>query len=445
MNLRGVVSLAAALVLLLGCERRATKGELTEVLKEFPAILSYERVPLAAEKNAFVLWQRAFEKTSYFKEKELEKTFYAAFFPWQGLPKGNARKQLDEWLAKSGEALDLLDAGIRLGRCQFPKLRGKKPDTSYLSDMRQLARMKRVKANLAASDGDFEAAAGELAGVVHFGELISEGEGDLAHYLIGLTIEGMGLRPMPWLVENDVPEAALDLMIAGLTSRPSSDGALANAIRIEFHASVDSQRQRLSDARPSELQSREEYAHYFGIASSHFARGVRNALGSWKERDRKLAPEIRMLIERLREAEMKLSDEAMEGEEFSAEKARVVLEPILKSSPLAGVAVLARSLDTDLERTFRHRADREATRAIIGLRLYEMRRGELPANLGALVDERILKAVPADPFSGGELKYSRERRVVWSVGVDETDDGGEGDASPRWSGKDYVWRVPAPN
>ena len=52
--------------------------------------------------------------------------------------------------------------------------------------------------------------------------------------------------------------------------------------------------------------------------------------------------------------------------------------------------------------------------------------GALPGALGRLVPE-YLPAVPIDPFSGREIRYlnAADRVVVYSVGLNEKDDGGE--------------------
>jgi hypothetical protein len=57
------------------------------------------------------------------------------------------------------------------------------------------------------------------------------------------------------------------------------------------------------------------------------------------------------------------------------------------------------------------------------------------------VGDGILEAVPIDPFSDEPLRYSRERRLVWSVGANETDEGGTAEPD-SWSGDDFVLRVP---
>lgn len=75
------------------------------------------------------------------------------------------------------------------------------------------------------------------------------------------------------------------------------------------------------------------------------------------------------------------------------------------------------------------------TRAHLALRAYFADHGELPASLEALVP-RYLDALPVDPFDGKTLRYSRERRLVWSVGRDGQDSGGLPGLGPndvRWT------------
>ncbi len=72
---------------------------------------------------------------------------------------------------------------------------------------------------------------------------------------------------------------------------------------------------------------------------------------------------------------------------------------------------------------------------------YALEHGKYPESLGALVSEKILPSVPADPFSGKPLRYDPERRRIWSVGPDAKDGSGL-DEPEDWRGKDYVLQLP---
>ena len=64
-----------------------------------------------------------------------------------------------------------------------------------------------------------------------------------------------------------------------------------------------------------------------------------------------------------------------------------------------------------------------ATRVILALRAHQLMKGDLPSSLDALVPA-FLDEVPLDNFDGQPLRYSREKRLVWSVGTDLRDNGG---------------------
>jgi hypothetical protein len=58
--------------------------------------------------------------------------------------------------------------------------------------------------------------------------------------------------------------------------------------------------------------------------------------------------------------------------------------------------------------------------ALIAVKAYQREHGGLPGQLDDLVP-RYLNRVPEDRFAGAPLRYSRESRVVWSVGEDFID------------------------
>jgi hypothetical protein len=64
---------------------------------------------------------------------------------------------------------------------------------------------------------------------------------------------------------------------------------------------------------------------------------------------------------------------------------------------------------------------------ILAIRSWRADRGgtrELPESLADLVP-RFIEAVPVDPFDGKPVRYSRARGIIWSVGNDREDAGGE--------------------
>ncbi len=90
------------------------------------------------------------------------------------------------------------------------------------------------------------------------------------------------------------------------------------------------------------------------------------------------------------------------------------------------------------------------TLAAIALKRCQLRHGEPPSSLEALVPE-FLAVVPYDYMSAKPLRYRLKpdgNYVLYSVGLDGKDDGG--DPSPAssatsglWGGRDAVWPAPA--
>ena len=111
-----------------------------------------------------------------------------------------------------------------------------------------------------------------------------------------------------------------------------------------------------------------------------------------------------------------------EGRIGSVPKSRIVTRTMMPS--------FSRAWEVDLAGIARLRACVSA----LAVERYRLAKGRLPEGLGELVGE-YMDSVPADPFTGQELKYKKLQQgyVVYSVGKDEKDDGGveeEGQEGP---------------
>jgi hypothetical protein len=92
----------------------------------------------------------------------------------------------------------------------------------------------------------------------------------------------------------------------------------------------------------------------------------------------------------------------------------------------------------------------QMTLAAIALKRCQLRHGKLPSSLKVMVPE-LLAAVPWDYMSGRPLCYRLKEDgsyVLYSVGLDGKDDGGDPAPTPGgtpslWGGRDAVWPLPA--
>ncbi len=75
------------------------------------------------------------------------------------------------------------------------------------------------------------------------------------------------------------------------------------------------------------------------------------------------------------------------------------------------------------QRQCNEKALQGATETLIALKAYAKDKGALPASLADLVPE-YLPSIPQDPYDGKALKYSAEKKILYSVGSDHVDNGG---------------------
>jgi hypothetical protein len=66
-----------------------------------------------------------------------------------------------------------------------------------------------------------------------------------------------------------------------------------------------------------------------------------------------------------------------------------------------------------------------ATELLVALKIYKMQNGKLPESLSELVPE-FFPQVPIDDFDGKSFRYLPEKKIIYSVGPDLKDSGGEG-------------------
>lgn len=91
---------------------------------------------------------------------------------------------------------------------------------------------------------------------------------------------------------------------------------------------------------------------------------------------------------------------------------------------------------------WRSTAEMRCTVAAIACERYRLKHGRWPESLAALVPE-FLSAVPVDPFDGQPLRLKRtsDGILVYSIGLDRSDDGGDLRRSDNLNGKDEGFRL----
>jgi hypothetical protein len=440
-----------------------------------PADFNFAPKPVPLEANAIINWRQAAALEVVPKEKVKQ----ALVFCWTPGAREPATEDLtaaQAWLQANREALEMVNASLAKPFAQWPK---------HDVDDKQLelvAFAYCVKARLFAADqlaeqGRFAGAAKLLEDTVKLAQMGIEGEPDLFHYLIACDLRTLTQGAILRLASRKrVPLPVLEHLLAGLPGLDSETNFYATVLQVEFtrdyNEKFDVKKFAASWSTPSatnaaELMFPDECQRPLKVlldptlvafhpkpydlnadlaeTARHYRIYRTNACSAWSDRDGEVELEYEEnrtnLLQDIAPLMKLLENEPLPLSRQAAQRARAAYLDL--ENPVGRIMDCSMSsfLGSDV-RVFRCRTEREAVRTVLALLIFERRKGVLPARLSDLVAENILKSVPPDPFSGGEMLYSRERRIVWSVGEDGTDDNGK--AGPgRWSGDDAVWQIPA--
>lgn len=85
--------------------------------------------------------------------------------------------------------------------------------------------------------------------------------------------------------------------------------------------------------------------------------------------------------------------------------------------------VTAESMDTVQNKRCQEDALVGTTQTMLAIKAFKNDTKKYPATLDELVP-KYLDVVPTDPFDGKQLKYSAEKKIIYSIGVDKQDNGG---------------------
>lgn len=442
-----------------------------------PEDLLFEFTAVPAEENAIINWRRAAELEVAPDEKQKQ----AIKFCWTPAAREPSVEVLDSlkvWLKRNKEALALFDASLAKPKAQWPE----RNPQNLQPEMVVLARLIRARLFIAdqlAEQQKFEAAVQSLEDSLKLAQMGIGGDPALIHYLISCGARTMTQDAILRLAaRKQVPLPLLERLLADLPSIDSETNTYSKILRVEFtrdyNATLDLKKlaadwSKLSFTNAALLLFPEECQRPLKVlldpslvsfhpkpldwnleieeSARHYRVYRTNAFSAWADRNGEveldsvenqtnLLSEIAPLMKLVENEPLPLSRAA-------AQKARAAYLEI--ENPIGRILDCSISgfISSD-EKVFHSRAEREATRAVLALLIFERKKGVLPEKLSDLAYGEILKNIPGDPFSGGSILYSRERRIIWSVGEDEMDDNGKA-GRVRWAGDDAVWQIPELN
>ncbi len=318
-------------------------------------------------------------------------------------------------LASNREALAGWDAAVKLPDFQIPEISSLNDMLPYLPGWKQLAELAAVRENVLLHNGQDQEAFDQILNHVRLGRRMQNSRGVLIVYLVGTAVHGVGLNQLQhWAGKTHLAAEQLKGYILQLKPQPGEAAiAFANAIKVEHQMQVNTLA-AMRDGSMTNLEAGGYNPHLWSVwplfsfsqTKALFAQGALKLV--------KAAPHPY-------------------GE---ANIAELESRPGLASMALSGnwtgqilYYMMMPALANSLERKSRNDVQLQATRTILALRAYQLTHGNLPADLSALVPE-FLETVPVDDFDGKPLRYSAGKKIVYSVGKNLKDDGGDDRPAP---------------
>ena len=326
-------------------------------------------------------------------------------------------------LASNREALAGWDAAVKLPDFQIPEISSLNDMLPYLPGWKQMAQLAEVRENVLLHNGQDQEAFDQILNHVRLGWRMQNSRGVLIVYLVGTAVHNMGLNQLQhWAGKTHLTAEQLKGYILQLKPQPGeATTAFANAIKVEHQMQVNTLA-AMRDGSMTNLEAGGYNPHLWSVwplfsfsqTKALFAQGALKLV--------KAAPHPY-------------------GE---ANIAELESRPGLASMALSGnwtgqilYYMMMPALANSLERKSRNDVQLQATRTILALRAYQLTHGNLPADLSALVPE-FLEAVPVDDFDGKPLRYSADRNIVYSVGKNLKDDGGDDRPAPADSSQRHL-------
>jgi hypothetical protein len=326
-------------------------------------------------------------------------------------------------VASNRETLAGWDAAAKLPDFQVPPATNFYADLTYLSSWKKLAQIAAVREIFLLHNGQDKEAFDKIMDHVRLGQQMQNAHGPLIDYLVGIALENIDLSQMQhWVGRTHLTPNQLKDYIRQLGVCSDGQGiAFANTVKAEYQWEVGS----LGFMLGANYRGETDYPRSIRFLPVFNSSQTKALLAKGAFTLLNAAPlhynELKIVEMNARPslASMYLSGNAVGQIMYYMERP-------------AATACLAKKSQADVWL--------EATRTILALRAYQLTHGNLPPDLSALVPE-FLDEVPVDDFDGQPLRYSSERKIVYSVGQNLKDDGGDDTRSgPNDSHLDLVYK-----
>ncbi len=427
-DVTGVPALCAITAILcsVGCSRES--GSAAEK-NACPVRAAYVRKDLSAEQNAYPLWTNAMAYVKQPHESFRMNALFSHVCSFKtNMPECADGQALAEWMGEKREMFELIPRALAVGHLQFPlEKQGNSLEPLSTSGWVKLASWMVVAGRGHEQKGEFALAVRQYRDVSLLGGQMMAGQGPGLMYLVGNGLSMRGLTAVRRLCGQDEVES--DVLREALRAMPvpvSTDANLAECYRVEaafgarWFCSGFASAPLLTRFRLGRVFDRDETLKLTDALYAHY---ITNALCTvWRGGDTTFVDRIK------RRAAVEGLPEGADGVTGAWSQWLLLVKAARGRPNIYGERLVALSADVAasmLLHSFRARAMTSLTRTFVALRIVKKEAGAYPESLEAAVAKGVLSEVPMDFFSDKPVRYSLEKRKLWSVGPDGVDNGGD--------------------
>lgn len=343
--------------------------------------------------------------------------------------KGEIAWDLEYWekaVKKNQNAKRLLDQALKKPWLQIAMFESPDSETTGLMLVMTMAQFQQMIILQALGLGEMDEAQEVMGGMMKLSKMALKSDGALVGWLVGVASYQVSLQMVKVMIQNPACELKhLKVIEKQLANMLPSDARLQEAYRSEFRGFMkyagDFYQGRLklnSLMGGQEREGFDEWSRNLGVLivtklamqpnktfqmyAEMMRYGVISATTPRWKLDGLPKPQATQRLDQEMTAWSYLSPNII-GRQFFSLAAPIVLKQREKMDELKLQTV--------------------AIQTLVALRGYQMEHGSLPDQLEKLTPD-FLPKLPIDPYDGKPLRYSAEKKRIWSIGTDGKDSSG---------------------
>ncbi len=313
---------------------------------------------------------------------------------------------MEKLMTSSRIVFEELDRGLECKQLQFPRITSFDTTLPYLANFVDLARMQLNRSLHLFKQGCEKEAFDVLIDTVRFGSMTERGKGCFNNFLVGLKVKHMALeRLRDLLAETTLKKETLKSYIKKLNAHFEDGESLAHAIKLKFH---------IFSVVIDELRDgRKPYSDVLTVSPRKMLRMPYSFKPN--ETRKMLADDCRRSM-----ANLKRPSNEFEYSKFAPAYCNIAGVSIYRGRNWVGrhlCYVVMPACERCVIKMRRSNVSIVGTQLLIALRCYKIDNNDLPETLEEIVPEYIDK-LPDINYDGKPLRYSKEKKIIYSVGDD---------------------------